>query len=359
MFTGANHPSTDEVEIVVFGPGYGESIVVHVGDGDWIIVDSCHDKDKKPVAQIYLDLIGVAPEKVKYIVVSHWHDDHTRGISALAKYYSSARIGVSNILNTQEGKFFAAAYSGEVAKLTRGTEELYKIFSEQKGRIDSLGQNTIVLEYGTGPAKGLIRALSPTSECFLEAQKQIQQALPRRGEPSPVKEAPHLSPNNEAVAIHIDTGRFAILLGSDLETNQHGWNTIVAHPTCATLTRADFYKVAHHGSMTAEAAGIWTGLLHPSPVSVLTPYNNGGTKLPKDSDKLRIKAKSLNLHTSSTATTKPAMASTIVRRLEVLGSTPIPINPTLGAVRSRKSLASVDGASGWNFHYFGAAARLT
>jgi len=33
----------DEIEVSVFGPGYGESILVHLGAGKWVIVDSCRD----------------------------------------------------------------------------------------------------------------------------------------------------------------------------------------------------------------------------------------------------------------------------------------------------------------------------
>jgi len=31
----------DELEVSVFGPGYGESLAIHLGLGSWIIIDSC------------------------------------------------------------------------------------------------------------------------------------------------------------------------------------------------------------------------------------------------------------------------------------------------------------------------------
>lgn len=33
-------PGADEVEFTLLGPGYGESAVVHLGAGAWMIVDS-------------------------------------------------------------------------------------------------------------------------------------------------------------------------------------------------------------------------------------------------------------------------------------------------------------------------------
>jgi hypothetical protein len=38
-----DNPNRDEIDVIVVGPGFGESILVHIGDGDWIIVDSCLD----------------------------------------------------------------------------------------------------------------------------------------------------------------------------------------------------------------------------------------------------------------------------------------------------------------------------
>ena len=74
-------PSAEQLEISVFGPGYGECIVVHLGHGDWLINDSCVDSTGEPVALYYLRRIGVRVEdQVKLIVASHWHDDHVRGL---------------------------------------------------------------------------------------------------------------------------------------------------------------------------------------------------------------------------------------------------------------------------------------
>lgn len=354
MFSAATHPGADEIEVLVIGPGYGESIVVHLGEGDWIIVDSCTDTQNVPVAKSYLDFIGVRPHQVKHIIVSHWHDDHTRGISALAEYYSSARIGVSSILNSDEGKRFAAAFSGKAAHLTRGTAELFTIFRDQKARIVPLLHNVIVEHRGSK----LVRALSPTPECFFEARARIQAAIPDRAHPPPLNEAPKFTPNNEAVALHIDLGSFAILLGSDLESNNHGWKTVVVNPACDTLKKADFYKVAHHGSKTAECAEIWSVLLSPAPISMLTPYINGGSRLPGTADRQRILGQSLSFHISSHASSRPVMDKKISRRLESLGTSPIPLNPGLGAIRARKKIDSDEGAAGWAVTYFGAAGRL-
>ena len=41
-------PREDEVEVALPGSGYGESIVVHIGEGSSIVVDSCINDAEGP-----------------------------------------------------------------------------------------------------------------------------------------------------------------------------------------------------------------------------------------------------------------------------------------------------------------------
>jgi hypothetical protein len=48
-------PVPDELELSVFGRGYGEAICIHLGDGDWILIDSCiNPATRRPAALSYL-----------------------------------------------------------------------------------------------------------------------------------------------------------------------------------------------------------------------------------------------------------------------------------------------------------------
>ena len=74
-------PGPNDFERTLLGPGYGECAIIHYGHGEWIIVDSCVDEAGHPAALNYLRQIGVdAGRSVRMIVVTHWHDDHIRGI---------------------------------------------------------------------------------------------------------------------------------------------------------------------------------------------------------------------------------------------------------------------------------------
>src|SRR5262249_40499519 len=50
-------PDNSEIDVVVVGPGFGECILIHIGDGDWIIVDSCLDNSSgRPAALFFLNI---------------------------------------------------------------------------------------------------------------------------------------------------------------------------------------------------------------------------------------------------------------------------------------------------------------
>lgn len=86
-------PAHDELEVSLFGPGVGECVVIHIGHGSWIIIDSCVDENSIPIALSYLEKIGVNPERaVKFIVISHWHDDHIQGLSEVVRRCMNAKI---------------------------------------------------------------------------------------------------------------------------------------------------------------------------------------------------------------------------------------------------------------------------
>src|SRR5258707_5632727 len=74
-----------EIEVSVFGTGFGESIVVHMGMNRWMVVDSCRDPEtRSPMPLEYLAEIGVdLADSIKLIVATHWDDDHIDGIGEL------------------------------------------------------------------------------------------------------------------------------------------------------------------------------------------------------------------------------------------------------------------------------------
>lgn len=283
-------PAADEIEVSLFGPGYGEAVAVHLGDGSWLLVDSCVDQGSKaPASEIYLDNIGVGPSQVRTIVASHWHDDHVRGISQLSARYKDAEFAISAVLNGSEAAAFLAAYSGVLSsQLSRGTRELYDVIRDRDVVHPAL-HKSIILDITLCGRRVMVTALSPLPGAFAQfiahvAQYQVQPD-------GPINRAPDLRPNTEAVALHIDFGDDAVLLGADLEEIPSlGWSAVVADTWSGRRRPATAYKVAHHGSYTGDCPDIWKTLLLSDPVVGLTPYTLAGRRLPTEPDKERIKA---------------------------------------------------------------------
>src|SRR5690348_11162620 len=85
-------PRVDQVEVSLFGPGFGEAIALHLGNGSWFLIDSCQ-QSSQPAPLSYLERIGVdIRSAVIGVLATHWHTDHVLGISRLFHAASNARF---------------------------------------------------------------------------------------------------------------------------------------------------------------------------------------------------------------------------------------------------------------------------
>ena len=100
----ATPPHADEVEVSLFGPGFGECILVHLGSGNWLLVDSCFDQRRRvQPALAYLRRIGHDPAStVRLVVATHWHDDHIRGLTEVVRTCEAADFYCSSALRPTE-----------------------------------------------------------------------------------------------------------------------------------------------------------------------------------------------------------------------------------------------------------------
>jgi hypothetical protein len=348
-------PARDEIEVTLFGPGYGEAVSIHLGENRWILVDSCIDPGKgQPASTSYLRALGVDLKNVRAIVASHWHDDHVGGISSVARDCPNAMFFLSGVFTDKEAKAFLTAYSGTIAVgQTGGTKELFDVASTHENTVFAY-QRTIIYEEVIRGQTLRIVAFSPTQEAQQQALARWASYIPTSSN-TPVNHAPDLSPNLEAVVLHIDFGRDAVLLGSDLENRGAlGWSEIINDPICSGRRKASIYKVAHHGSVTGHLHQIWSDLLITGSVAALTPFNNGDVHLPTTADKQRIRKATPKAYLSSSATKRPSIPMSLLKRMSNLCTDLSPRNTGFGAIRLRKRLPS----SNWNVSLFGRAVAL-
>ena len=358
-----NAPPSDVIEVSLIGPGYGESIVIHVGDGEWIIVDSCKHRSNQHLigssAVTYLSKLGVdLSSQVSHIVATHWHDDHIGGLSEAVNCCESADFCCAMALRREEFLGFAAVYAeADVALSANSTREIVKILEilEKRKRFPKfLLTDTLVLKTRNDIK---VFALSPSNERITNFLSQLTDKMPRPG-----KARMHMSdmrPNDISVVLLIDLGDDAILLGADLEeTTGGGWSAIINNSQSIRNIRSSVYKVAHHGSKTGDSADIWEKLLMPTPFAILTPFSRGSNPLPSKEDVTRILERTCEAYSSARlSSTAPARRDASVEKtIRRYGWKIRNTYPKQGHLRLRRPLNSPK--PDWTVDLFGNATRL-
>ncbi len=288
-------PNINEFELTLFGPGYGESIVIHLGDGHWIIVDSHLTSENKPQATSYLQSIGVDLAKdVCLIVATHWHDDHIQGIADILKTCSSAEFCCSVFLTRKE--FLAAVYALEERHLTfrgSGAREIYRVIRHLKDANRkfkfALANRRIYSQNGCD-----IWTLSPDDGLGLDFIQSIGDQFPELG--GNKRRAKNQQPNRFCVVLWIEISGVVVLLGADLERN--GWVKIL-NSSERPDDQASLFKVPHHGAQNADKLDVWQKMLNSNPIAILTPWKKGGRILPKEQDIERIVSHTKNAFATS------------------------------------------------------------
>jgi len=297
----ATPPDSDELEVSVFGPGFGESVVVHTGHDEWLIVDSCLESPTaQPKPLEYLESIGVDPATaVKVVIASHWHDDHVAGLSALLAKCKSAILSCSTALAQKDFLQLAELYCESPSRIPPGPREIRNSLSIAAERSKALKRNMLCFALENRPiwtsahGRAQALALSPSDEMvrraleFMARSYEIAQSgiaiLDRMGD----------TPNDVATAVRVNVGGRSILLGSDLEASASpliGWSAVLALPG-ATLTKSAVYKVAHHGAKSGHQEDVWQNMLSPAPLALMSPFRLGAHNLPTYDDRQRILGK--------------------------------------------------------------------
>ena len=314
-----NPPQDDEVELSLFGPGVGEAICLHLGNGRWFLVDSClNPETKTPIAAEYLSSLGFQLEKsVDQIIVTHWHSDHVKGVKHLVEQCKNAKVVTSSALMKKEFLTLLSLVSHDgLDKLTSGLSEMKGVFSIIKERMESnKGSSPIKFVNGDqcllNSESGIkVSTLSPSDiavyqsmDLFREENRQQQKI--RRVIPPPTE-------NLNAVALWIETPAINILLGADLERHSDarlGWSAVVNSPG-RPQGKAKLVKISHHGSETGHCEQLWQQMVDDNSTGLLTTYNN--SRLPKPEDIDRLKGLTGNLYQTTQKKVKPPKRDKVV-----------------------------------------------
>lgn len=365
-------PQADEIEVSLFGPGYGECVLLHLGFSDWIIVDSCLNKDKRPPVLEYLRALGQDPAQVvKLVVATHWHDDHIGGLGVLFKECRSARFACSGALSAQEFLTLVKAASINSMMKTSGVKEFNDVVETLEKRTKSrsgLGSPTFASankilwmrhKINDQSFSAEIRSLSPSDASVTRTQFEIASLLPKVHEPK--RRVSPRSPNYSAVALWVTAGDSRILLGSDLEETgdpETGWNAIL-DPAVRPQGKSSVFKVAHHGSDTAHHPSIWADLLEPKPYAILTPFIRGRIVLPTPQDSSRICGYTPKAFTTTDLKVKQVKGrpNTVEKTIRETVRSIRELPSASGIIRLRKNALDTD-VNNWSVQLFPTAVSL-
>jgi hypothetical protein len=369
-------PHPHELEISLFGPGYGESILIHLGQGDWVIVDSCIDsKTKSPTSISYLDNLGLNPaDTVKQVIATHWHDDHVRGLSRVFENCKDASFVCSNALRSDEFLTVVRGIDSIATMGSSGLDEFNGILQILKNRkitknsgfkapIFALSDRCIWqgrMQINGEEINSRITALSPSDLATIYSHLSIAQLIPEFE--TTIKRIPSPSSNDFSVVLLVEIGDYIILLGSDLEETgeeETGWSHVLLS-NAVSNKKAILYKVAHHGSANSDSPDIWDKLLEDNPIATLSPFNKGNVLLPKDEDKIRICSRSdYTFITRIPSRPKSRKRENVVdKQIKETVKSLFEVNSSPGHVRFRKRLESGEEDLPWNIELFEGAVHL-
>ncbi len=364
----SSRPADRELEVTLFGPGYGECSVVHVGNGAWVIVDSCiESRSNQPAALNYMQSIGVKPETdVKLVVATHWHDDHIRGLSTIVNACTAAEFACPIAMTKKEFLAHVKLYnSSNPIKGSSGLREidtiLNRLVREKRHPVYSIS-NRVLLEGdlggGLNPIRYRLLSLSPTDARTQQFLTTIAKEMPTVRQTK--MRCPTPGQNDVSIVLWLDVGGIGLLLGGDLEHvpgSDLGWDPVVK-VIRQRGDKASYFKIPHHGSVTGHCDDVWKEALGTNCISTLTPWNkNAG--LPQKADVARIVALTERAYCSSGGAAKPSprRPPAVQRTLREL---PIRVwsqdYPT-GAIRARKNLD--DQKAEWTIELINGAIKLS
>jgi beta-lactamase superfamily II metal-dependent hydrolase len=356
-------PANDEAEISLLGAGagYGESLVIHTGNQNWIVIDSCKNPvTKNSLPLQYLNDINVNPQKVSTIICTHWHDDHIGGLHELLDACKTAKLFFSWPHDTNEfAEFFGV--QGVSTRQNFDTRELVKcikLLKTQQRTINMPGVDRLVMRgEGSNPYSVAMHLLSPSDEIkhtYIRKVAAYKDLLVKNKKIASIVPANMLS-----AAALLQLGNHYALLGADLEKENganSGWNDILNNSEVIKQTKSGVFKIPHHGSSTGYEPLLWQQLLLPDAIGLLTPWRRGNKNLPTP-DMVETYQKHTNqLFITSNATLLPPAEASFAKALLKKGIRQTPLMPVTGHIRCR--LQPSHESAQWVVDCFDAACKI-
>jgi len=277
-------PKTDEIELSVFGRGFGDCLIVSCGHNEFLVVDSfINNETGNPIALDYMEAMGFSSGAIKQVVLTHWHQDHITGISNILQEAShEAKLVISPIIQQEKFLEYIAIGLKEKVESTAEFGKVIDFIKKNSSRVIVPITDKIIFPYKENDIE--VYTLSPNDVDLYEYIAAIMLPDERRKTSYSFPES-----NNLSIVMLVKFGTDGILLGSDLENAANinsGWKKLVS--SYRYNNRPSLVKIPHHGSSDAHNDDLWENILCDKPLSVVTVFNKS-VPLPKNSDIDRLR----------------------------------------------------------------------
>ena len=283
------------LSIIVFGPGVGESVVVCLPNGSVGVVDGCREPastgangDGDPVREL---LRHLQVETLRFVCLTHPHDDHYRGLGRLLDAYGERVEEVWCPLETGDRyaatlvKYIACQRAGQGLIPDDDPKALDRAFRAMQPRRGAsiprprlVLENTELLRQTMNNGFLTIRGIGPSATDLKMANVALVKAIKESS-------GTH-DPNDASGALLIRWHKAQVLLAGDLTRGAgplRGWNGVEAQIT----GRVQVVNVAHHASAGAHHDDLWTRM--KPRLAIVTPFKNAsGANPPRPADIARL-----------------------------------------------------------------------
>ncbi len=296
-------PQADELEITLIGAGSdaGESVVVHLANGKWMIIDSCKSGGEV-LPLLYLSKKEVDLKDVAYVICTHWHTDHIEGLSEIIDGCKNAILGIPGFFKQE--KVFKALftdYYNRKSPVVREMVDSLMIIKKRKGELRLpiyLGPRDEITDETINGVKVEVRSFSPADHVKELYDKMLAESTLQKVATT------DLEPNmcSSVLDITTDNQLLSVLLGADLETNRKdernldcktlcdenlemGWcNVIKCCNKYKERTKYNYIKAAHHSSINGYCPELIDNKVDKEQTFITTTAfeNNADVRLPEE-----------------------------------------------------------------------------
>ncbi len=302
MIIDIGQPQSDELEITTLGPGpsKGESIIIHLLDNEWIIIDSCKvGEEVLPLK--YLKSIGVNCEKqVSKVICTHWHSDHIQGMHEILSECKNAQFYLAPV-----GDF--KGYLNVVLKLAGINplgSNIWNILNNCLTALETINHRTPHLlthnERFVHVGEKEMFAIGPSDEMYSRFLTSLVRINPDHPNEADIEK---MEGNLCSLALSISFNGLKALIGGDMEVgrkeheryNHHvcdagcpeheecGWCDAISQGNVfADEKPYHFVKLPHHSSASSYCPMMWNdGMVKDGPLATTTTFKCGtGEDLP-------------------------------------------------------------------------------